>query len=151
MIYFCVPFGFSAHPALFRSMLTFIIQSPLPGVYYIGYFRSSRPSPGLPHSDVQIFPFPIPLPLALWAHFCTHGPISISWLLFGNCLPTKPGSWVLISSCTVFWAGPSPTCRPETFPRQLSPPQCCKPHPQWTPNPFRSASQNRWMRLEQQG
>lgn len=78
MIYFYVPFCFSAPLAIFHSMLTFIIQSPLPGGDYIGYLRSSRPSPGLPHNDVQIFPFPVPPSLALRAHFCTHGPISIS-------------------------------------------------------------------------
>lgn len=108
----------------------FIIQSPLPGVDYIGYLRSSRPSPGLLHNVVQIFPFPVPPPLVLWAHFYTHGPISLSWPLFGSCLSSKSGSWALISSCMVFWAGSIPTCKLETFPKQLYPLQCWKKTPQ---------------------
>ena len=150
MIYLYIPFCFSAPLTIFHSMLTFIIQPPLPGVDYIGYLRSSWPSPGLPHNDVQIFTFPVPLLLGLWAHFGTHGPISISWPPFGSCLPNMSGSWALVSSCTVFWAGPIPTCRPETFPR-LFPFQCCKKPPTTTKSILCSASQNRLIQLGPQG
>lgn len=67
---FYVPFCFSAHLAVFHSALNFIMQSPLPGVDYIDYLRSSRTSPGLLPNDVQIFLFSVPPPFALWTHFC---------------------------------------------------------------------------------
>lgn len=70
MVYFYVPSCFSTHLAVFHSALNFIIQSPLPGVDYIGYLRSSRPSPGLLPNDVQIFLFSVPPSFALWTHFC---------------------------------------------------------------------------------